>query len=113
MLRFYHDGLGFEVVGRFEDHDGFDGVMLGTPSGAYHFEFTVESGVTAPPAPSQENLLVLYLPDIADHQSAVSAMKEVGYTPVRSHNPYWDKQGVTFEDADGYRVVLASTSWKS
>jgi hypothetical protein len=26
--------------GRFEDHAGFDGVMLGEPGAPYHFEFT-------------------------------------------------------------------------
>lgn len=27
-------------------------------------------------------------------------------TEVVSFYPYWDKQGKTFEDPDGYRVVL-------
>lgn len=26
---FYTKGLGFKVIGQFQDHDGFDGVMLG------------------------------------------------------------------------------------
>jgi hypothetical protein len=29
VIRFYRDGLGFEVLFQFQDHDGFDGVMLG------------------------------------------------------------------------------------
>ncbi len=32
IIRFYRDGLGLEVLGSFEGHDGFDGVMLG-PTG--------------------------------------------------------------------------------
>ncbi len=24
---------------------------------------------------------------------------------------YWDRQGITFEDPDGYRVVLQRTDW--
>ena len=31
LLRFYRDGLGLELLGGFEGHDGFDGVMLGHP----------------------------------------------------------------------------------
>ena len=27
VVTFYRDGLGFEVLGSFEDHDGFDGVL--------------------------------------------------------------------------------------
>jgi hypothetical protein len=33
VLRFYVDGLGFETVGSFTGHHGFDGVML-APRGA-------------------------------------------------------------------------------
>ena len=29
LLRFYRDGLGLTVLEQFEDHDGFDGIMLG------------------------------------------------------------------------------------
>ena len=29
VVKFYRDGLGFEVLYEFKDHDGFDGVMLG------------------------------------------------------------------------------------
>src|ERR1041384_441627 len=29
IVRFYRDGLGLEVLTSFENHDGFDGVMLG------------------------------------------------------------------------------------
>lgn len=30
----------------------------------------------------------------------------------RSFNPYWDRLGVTFEDPDGYRVVLQRDAWE-
>ena len=32
------DDLGFAELYRFADHDGFDGVMLGTPGAPYHLE---------------------------------------------------------------------------
>lgn len=35
LLPFYRDGLGLSVLGHFEDHAGFDGVMLGRPGGPY------------------------------------------------------------------------------
>jgi hypothetical protein len=31
--------------------------------------------------------------------------------PVPSANPYWDRKGRTFEDVDGYRVVLQNDVW--
>jgi len=59
VTRFYRDGLGFAVLYRFEDHDGFDGVMLGLPGAPYHFEFTQVRGHHAGRAPTADNLLVL------------------------------------------------------
>jgi len=110
LLPFYCNGLGFKLFLRFKEHDGFDGVML-TPPGAnagYHLEFTSKAGHAAGKAPTQDNLLVLYLPESHVYRAATLRMKENGFDPVASFNPYWDKFGETFEDADGYRVVLAN-----
>jgi len=34
-----------------------------------------------------------------------------GYHPAPSFNPYWDRVGRTFEDADGDRVMLQNAPW--
>jgi catechol 2,3-dioxygenase-like lactoylglutathione lyase family enzyme len=112
VVRFYRDGLGFEVIGSFEDHDGFDGVMLGRAGLAYHLEFTRHRGHKAGRAPTKDNLLVFYLPDPHEWQQAIDRMLAHGYQPVKSYNPYWDVRGRTFEDADGYRVVLQQSAWR-
>lgn len=106
LLRFYQDGLGFEVLYRFEGHDGFDGVMLGHRGAPYHFEFTRAHAHPAGRSSSQDNLLVFYLPDAIAWQAATKRMKKAGFAQVPAFNPYWDRSGVTFEDPDGYRVVL-------
>ncbi len=112
LIPFYRDGLGFEVIGAFEDHAGFDGVMLGHPALAYHLEFTQKRGHTVGRAPTGENLLVFYLPDQQAWQAAVDRMLAHGYPPVASVNPYWDVRGKTFEDPDGYRIVLQQAAWE-
>ena len=112
LLPFYREGLGLEVLYRFEDHNGFDGVMLGRPELPYHFEFTHHRGHPAANAPSQDNLLIFYLPNLGEWQQAVDRMRRSGLAPVAAYNPYWDKHGVTFEDADGYRIVLQNAAWK-
>jgi catechol 2,3-dioxygenase-like lactoylglutathione lyase family enzyme len=106
VVRFYVDGLGLERLGSFEDHEGFDGVMVGAPGAAYHLEFTRKRGHVAGRAPTQDNLLVFYFPDPSEWKAAVERMRAAGYEPVTSFNPYWDRAGRTFEDPDGYRVVL-------
>ena len=113
ILAFYRDGLGFAVIGSFADHDAFDGLMLGHAGAQYHLVFTRQHGVTAGGAPTEENLLVFYLPDEGEWQTAVRRMRDQGYDPVPAHNPYWDQRGLTFEDADGYRVVLQNAAWEN
>jgi catechol 2,3-dioxygenase-like lactoylglutathione lyase family enzyme len=111
VTRFYRDGLGLKELYRFEDHDGFDGIMFGEFGSPYHFEFTRARGHDAGRAPTKDNLVVFYLPERAVWEAAIARMKSHGYQPVSSFNPYWDKDGVTFEDCDGYRVVLHNSDW--
>lgn len=111
VVRFYRDGLGLVVLGSFTDHAGFDGVMLGHPSEPYHLEFTHQRAHQAGRAPTQDNLLVFYLPEREQWLQAIERMVGQGYEPVTSYNPYWDRQGRTFEDPDGYRVVLQNAAW--
>lgn len=112
VVRFYRDGLGLSVIGLFNDHDGFDGVMLGLPGLGWHLEFTRQHGHRVGRAPTEDNLLVFYLPDADAWREAVERMRAHGYQPVPSYNPYWDKNGAaTFEDIDGYRVVIQCGNW--
>jgi catechol 2,3-dioxygenase-like lactoylglutathione lyase family enzyme len=111
LLRFYQQGLGLSLLFRFEDHEGFDGVMLGKENAPYHFEFTHARRHIVGRAPTADNLLVFYLPDPAEWRATVQRMRDAGFTPVASFNPYWDRDGVTFEDPDGYRVVLQGAAW--
>jgi catechol 2,3-dioxygenase-like lactoylglutathione lyase family enzyme len=110
VVRFYRDSLGFEVLSEFRDHDGFDGVMLGRRGTAYHLEFTHSAAHPAGRAPGGENLLVFYLPDAVEWRSAIDRLERAGFAPVVSVNPYWDRRGRTFEDPDGYRVVLQNAA---
>ena len=111
VVRFYRDGLGLEQLGAFADHDGFDGVMLGAPGAPWHLEFTRQAGHAAGTAPTKDHLLVFYLPDDGTWRAAVARMRACGHEPVPSWNPYWDVRGVTFEDPDGYRVVIQHARW--
>jgi catechol 2,3-dioxygenase-like lactoylglutathione lyase family enzyme len=111
LVRMYRDGLGLELLGEFADHDGFDGVMLGLSGLPWHLEFTSRRGHAAGSAPSPEHLLVLYLPDRAEWERRVGAVRAAGFTEVAPENPYWARRGRTFADADGSRVVLQNAAW--
>ena len=112
-VRMYCKGLGLMEIGRFADHEGFDGVMLGRPGLSYHFEFTFCRVHPVTPAPTAEDLIVFYLPDASEWESACRSALEAGFIEVKSFNPYWDQLGRTFEDHDGYRVVLQRAAWSN
>ncbi|MEZ5998212.1 MAG: VOC family protein [Hyphomonas sp.] len=111
LLHFYRDGLGFRVLGAFHEHEGFDGVMLGHPGAPYHLEFVQAHGHAAGRAPTEDNLLVFYLPEAIRLAAAEARLRAAGFAPVKAFNPYWDEGGITFEDPDGYRVVLFGRAW--
>jgi catechol 2,3-dioxygenase-like lactoylglutathione lyase family enzyme len=108
---FYEAGLGFFELVAFSGHNGFDGLVLGHPHWPYHLEFTHHRGHTVGRAPTQDNLLVFYLADAAAWQAAVERMQAAGFLSVAAYNNYWDAHGRTFEDADGYRIVLQQAAW--
>jgi len=110
VVRFYRDGLGLEVIGSFEDHAGYTGVMLGLPEREYHLEFTTHTEGSPCPAPTKDNLLVFYVPDAEAIRSLTEHLNRLGYFEVEPENPYWKEKGKTFEDPDGWRVVLMNTS---
>ena len=109
--KMYSEGLGFEVLGKFEGHDGFDGLILGNKNHLYHLEFTHHHGVAVGKAPTPDNLLVFYIPNVKQWGKACKRMEEAGFILTSSYNPYWDVTGKTFEDIDGYRVVLQNQEW--
>ena len=111
LLPFYCDGLGLEQLFAFTDHAGFCGLVLGHPQAPYHLEFTHQPGHAVDRAPTADNLLVFYLPDAAEWRAAVERIEAAGFAPVPAYNPYWDQQGRTYEDPDGYRVVLQQAAW--
>ncbi|WP_245643864.1 VOC family protein [Paraburkholderia oxyphila] len=109
----YCAGLNLTMLARFQNHHGFDGVMLGSPAMDYHFEFTHCREHPVAPSPTSEDLLVFHIPDRQAWQSTCDRLVKNGFVCVRSLNPYWDVSGRTFEDPDGYRVVLQNSMWSS
>lgn len=111
IVRMYKEGIELSVLSKFEGHDGFDGVILGHPDQNYHLEFTQHKDHQAGKAPAKDNLLVFYIEDRVEWEKQCKKMIDAGFAKVESYNPYWDINGCTFEDLDGYRVVLQNIVW--
>ncbi len=112
MARMYCAGLSLSILGSFRDHAGFDGVMVGGESAGFHFEFTHCHTYSIKPTPTVEDLVVFYYPNETVWEATSASLSDAGFKQVESFNPYWDANGITFEDPDGYRVVLVRGAWK-
>jgi hypothetical protein len=108
VVGFYRDGIGLTKIGGFRGHHGYDGVFLAVPGTGAHSELTAGRGHGAP-APHPESLLVFYLGDEATVQAVAARL---GVDPVPPANPYWAEHGLTYQDPDGFLVVLVAEHWE-
>jgi len=114
---FYVDGLGMRVLYRTESVAGdpdhaHDLLMVGWPEAGWHLELVRDPVAPVEPQPTVEDLLVVYLDGSVDEE-VVARLERSGGRRVASHNPYWDRYGVTIEDGDGYRFVLCERRWSN
>jgi hypothetical protein len=109
ITAFYLDLIGMESLGGFDGHAGYDGRFVGMPGRDWHLEFTHRVDGLPAPAPTAEDLLVLYLP--GEHISAIRRrLATAGHEPVTPENPYWSQAGAAmYRDPDGYLLVLCPT----
>ncbi|MFJ7890829.1 VOC family protein [Lysinibacillus xylanilyticus] len=107
--KFYCEGVGLEKIGFFSGHRGFTGIMIGLPNASYHLEFIEHIEGSPCPAPTKDNLLVLYIPKLSTIQLIAERLLQMGYPEVEPENSYWAEKGVTIEDPDGWRLVLMNT----
>jgi catechol 2,3-dioxygenase-like lactoylglutathione lyase family enzyme len=106
VVSFYSDALGLEQIASFEGHAGYDGVMLALPGRRDHLEFTHHESGSPCPAPTKDNLLVFYVDDEGSFREMAARLRRHGHESLEPENPYWAEKGLTFEDPDGWRVVL-------
>lgn len=106
LRAFYVDGLGLVHRGSFQAHAGYDGFLVATADTSWEIEFTKHVAGSACPAPSQDNLLVFYFSTRAEVTAIEERLRARGIEPVAPANPYWVGKGLTYEDPDGWRVVL-------
>jgi hypothetical protein len=110
VVAFYRDAGGLPVLAAWDDHDGFDGVVLALGDANRQLELLHHDDVI--PAPSTEDQLVLYLGSSEAVASLTGRITAAGHQPRTSPNPYWQRDGaVCFVDPDGYWLVLSPSTW--
>ena len=103
---FYKSILGFTELGSFTNHDGYDGIFLGIPNENWHLEFTT-SDEAAMHNPDEDDFLVFYVTNIAEQEQIKEKCRASGVELRVAKNPYWNKNGLIFNDPDGFHIIVA------
>jgi len=106
IIRFYEDVLGLKILGQFNDHDGYSGVFIGLNKHDWHLEFTASA---EPPQhqPDEDDLLVFYASDQQEYDDINYRFLHHSIMPIMAKNPYWNDNGTTYTDPDGFCIVIA------
>ena len=112
IVKMYEHGLGLQKLSEFHNHDEFDGVILGHHNYPYHLEFTYHHGSNIEVIPHKDSLLVFYMPEKQLFTLTCANLEAAGFIAVESFNPYWEEHGKTYEDIEGYRLVLSGLKWE-
>ncbi len=113
IVKMYTSGLGLNVIDSFQDHEGFDGVILGNTKWPYHLEFTKHHSTIKEEIPKShpEDALVFYYGDEKLWLNACKKMLTSGFKASKSINPYWNKCGAVFLDCEDRRIILVKNGW--
>jgi catechol 2,3-dioxygenase-like lactoylglutathione lyase family enzyme len=105
-ITFWTQVVGLEILSRFEDHEGYDGVILGNSGGQWEIEVTRHSSGMPLPSPSEEDIIVLYL-NKGVAREITDRLRHAGHPPKEHPNPYWQAMGSSVHaDPDGYTLII-------
>lgn len=104
---FYIDILGLELLGSFENHNGYDGVFIGIPNTDWHLEFTKSNDIISFNF-NEDDILVLYPNTKIEYNILINNILKNNISSVTSKNPYWNENGKMYLDPDGYHVVISN-----
>lgn len=106
LKSFYIDILGLELLGSFENHNGYDGVFIGNPDENWHLEFTKSEDIVTFNF-GEEDILVFYPNTKLEFELIHDNLVANKIPFIQAKNPYWNENGKMFLDPDGYRVVIS------
>ena len=107
VVTFYRDGLGLKELRHFAAHYGYTASCSASPAATTTSSSPRITTAAPCPAPSVDNLLVLYL-EYAERggDRRRPRLSDTRLSRVEPENPYWDGRSITIADPDGWRVVL-------
>ena len=103
---FYIAILGFELLGTFENHNGYDGVFIGKSNENWHLEFTKTKEVISFDF-KDDDILVFYPASKTEFDLLVHKLQSHEIEFIKAKNPYWNENGKMILDPDGYRILIS------
>jgi catechol 2,3-dioxygenase-like lactoylglutathione lyase family enzyme len=103
---FYIAILGFELLGTFENHNGYDGVFIGKSNENWHLEFTKTKEVISFEF-KEDDILVFYPASKTEFDLLVHKLQSHEIEFIKAKNPYWNENGKMILDPDGYRILIS------
>ena len=105
-VNFWSQVVGLEILSHFENHDGYDGVIMGYPNTEWEIEVTRHSSGLPLPTPTEEDIIALYV-GIGAADEIIKRLLLAGYPQIKHSNPYWESAGASVHvDPDGYAFVI-------
>ena len=106
LIYFYTSVSNFEILGKFENHDGYDGVFLGIKGENWHLEFT-QNEEKPQSHFDEDDALVFYPKTQESYDEILDNLKKFEVPLLEPKNPYWRDKGVCFEDCDHYKIIIS------
>lgn len=103
---FYIDILGFELLGGFENHNGYDGVFIGKSNENWHLEFTKSDEIVHFDF-NEDDILVFYPNNKMEFDFIMNKIQSKKIELIKAKNPYWNENGKMILDPDGYRIIIS------
>src|SRR5690606_30468611 len=97
LVYFYTSILNFQILGKFENHDGYDGVFLGVKGENWHLEFT-QNREKPVSVFDEDDFLVFYPDSKKSYGEILENLKKFEVPLLEPKNPYWKDKGICFED---------------
>jgi catechol 2,3-dioxygenase-like lactoylglutathione lyase family enzyme len=107
VVAFYRDGIGLTEIGGFRDQMATTACSSRCPAAA---PTRADGRRPARCAGAASGVAARALPRRRKAVRTVAA--RLGVDPTPPANPYWAEHGVTFQDPDGFRVVLVPERWE-
>jgi len=106
LKAFYTELIGLEIIGEFENHNGYTGIFLGKENLNWHLEFTA-SADNANQKIDDDDLIVFYPESKNEYTAILEKIRSKHISIQEAKNPYWNQNGILIKDPDGFGVIIS------